>query len=92
MAIRVNGKVTRLYVARDGVFIRLDVDSPKPKDDYYKLPLDHTNYNALYSLALAAAANRWPLQIRIAGDADIDPNTEARVNYMVVDWVAGADD
>lgn len=86
MGNRAVGKVKRLYANRFGTFIQLDVEAPQPKDGYFQLKSDHPNYNALYSLALAAAANRWPLQIRIAGDADIDPNLGAEVNYLVVDW------
>ena len=45
---------------------------------------DHANYNALYSLALAAAVNRLTLSIRAT--KDITPTEEAEVQYMVIDW------
>lgn len=85
------GKVTRIYANEFGAFIRIDTDEPKPLDDYFRLRLNHPNYNALYSLALAAAANRWPLLIRIEGTATskIDPKIEGVVSYFVVDWKAG---
>jgi hypothetical protein len=85
MANMAVGKVTRLYANRLGTFIRLQTNL-QPKEEYFRLKPDHENYNALYSLALAAAANRWPLQVRIAGDGEIDPNAEAYVSYLVVDW------
>ena len=85
------GKITRIYANTSGAFIRLDIDEPKPLDNYFRLRLNHPNYNALYSLALAAAANRWPLTIRIEGPvtSKVDPKREAVVSYFVVDWKAG---
>ena len=85
------GKVTRIYANKFGAFIRIDTDGPKPLEEYFKLRLDHPNYNALYSLALAAAANRWPLTIRIEGPASskVDPTREGIVSWLVVDWKAG---
>lgn len=91
MANRATGKVTRLYANRHGTFIQLDVDPTKaPKGEYFRLQSNHANYNGLYSLALAAAANRWPLTIRIEGDGEIDPNFDANIDYLVVDWKAGS--
>ena len=93
MAVKVTGRVIRLYVNVHGTFITLAVDSPRPKDNYYRLRLDHPNYNALYSLALAAAANRWQLEVRITGEGEeISSDKEAIVSYMVVDWEAGLSD
>jgi len=91
------GKVIRLYANPNGTFIRLDI-APKtaPPDGYFRLRLSHPNYNALYSLALAAAANRWPLRIRIEGEEAInlkDPvKNPAVVQNLVVDWEGGQDD
>ena len=92
MADRITGKVTRLYPTEGKTYIRLDKDWEKegPKDGYFVLNRDHDNYEALYSLALAAAINRLPLKIR----ADTRPpnppaitiNDHAPVVYMVVEW------
>lgn len=91
MAVRATGKITRLYANRHGTFIQLDIDPANaPKGEYFRLQSEHTNYNGLYSLALAAAANRWPLTIRIKGEDEIDPNLEANIDYLVVDWKAGS--
>jgi hypothetical protein len=91
MAVKVAGKVTSVFAGRRGTLIKLDIDpSQEPKGEYFRLPLDHANYNGLYSLALAAAANRWTLGIRIAGDGQIDPNVEADIMWLAVDWKAGA--
>jgi len=87
MATRMTGKVIGLAVDRDGTSIVLDNDpSLGPKDNQWRLKLDHSNYNALYSLALAAAANRWTLMIRIEGDGQIDPALVASIRHMAVDW------
>ena len=85
MAIHFRGRVTRLYVHRDGVSVRLDLPvDEQPLDNYFRLPRSHENYNALYSLAVVASINRYPLWIRT--EVDIDPGERAEVMYMVVDW------
>jgi hypothetical protein len=85
MATRVTGKVITLIADRQGAFIGLDND-PKlgPKDNLWRLKLDHANYNALYSLALAAAANRWSLNIRIEGDSPINVSVDAAIKSFGV--------
>jgi hypothetical protein len=97
------GKVARINPRGGATFIRLDID-PKvlsanglPPQVYFELQLSHPNYNALYSLALAAAANRWPLLIRFQTEGNpLRPklNTEGHlvVQYMVVDWAGQQDD
>ena len=56
----------------------------RPKDGYFQLDQTHPNYNALYSLALLAAVNKYTLTIRTEGD--ITPSEPALVFYMWVDW------
>lgn len=87
MAVRVAGKVIGLIADRKGTFIKLDND-PKtgPKDNIWLLKIDHGNYNALYSLALAAAANRWSLTIRIEGDDQINSSVDAAIKSLEVSW------
>jgi len=93
MATSIYAKVIALKVDRLGASIGLDNDpSIGPKGNEFRLELEHANYNALYSLALAAAANRWPLLIRIAGDGQIDPGVEAVIKSLAVGWRAGAVD
>ena len=85
MAHRATGKVTRLYVRAERTKIRLEVPVDlQPAENYFSLELAHPNYNALYSLALSAAVNGYPLQIRTTGE--ITPNETANVEYMVVEW------
>jgi hypothetical protein len=90
MTDTVTGKVTRLYVSSsrhvpEGLTrIRLDVQDPSPKDGYFRLDPQDPNYSALYSLALAAAINRYDL--RIDTDEEITPTEEAVVDYLVVNW------
>jgi len=87
MSIRATGTVARLYVRQELTYIKLAIPAASaPKEELFTLRMDHPNYNAQFSLVLAAAANRWPLTIRIVGDADIAPEREANVNYLVVDW------
>jgi hypothetical protein len=85
MANRATGKIIRISPRSHTTFIRLDID-PKdwPKGGYFELRLENKNYNALFSLALAAAVNRLPLAIRTEGE--IVAASEAVVQYMVVDW------
>ena len=82
---RVNGMVERIYPSEGGTYIRLDIPAAeRPKDGYFRLDTSHANYNALYSLALVAAVNRYRLTIRTKND--ITPTEHAEVAYMVVDW------
>ncbi len=91
MANRATGRVSRLSVRSHTTFIRLDTDLEEgPKDGYFELKLDNKNYNALYSLALAAAVNQLPLTIRTVGE--IVTNETAVVQYMNIDWKVGQDD
>ena len=88
MAIRATGTVERVYVRAEpeaGTIIRLAIPvAEAPKDGYFRIELDHPNSFASYSLALSAAINRYPLQIRT--QADINREEIALVSYMVVDW------
>ena len=88
MSTTAKGTVARLYPSGAGTYIKLNGLPPAdtPKNGLFFLELRHANYNALYSLALAAAVNRLELMIRIDGD-DIDPAGDyPTVSYMVVDW------
>jgi hypothetical protein len=91
MAIRMTGKITIINVDRDFVLITLDNDpSVGPLDNVFVLNrTTHVNYNAVYSLALAAAANRWPVTIRIAGGGEINSATTAEIHLLGVGWTAG---
>jgi hypothetical protein len=78
-------KVARLYVTRGRTNIRLNLPAAEqPADEYFVLPQEHSNYNALYSLALSSAINGYQLSIRTTND--INPGDPAEVAYMVVDW------
>lgn len=88
MANSVSGKVSRIYSNSAGAYIRLSgiPAADTPKNGYFQLKMNHSNYNALYSLALTAATNRQDLRIRINGQ-DISPTGDyPTVSYMVVDW------
>jgi hypothetical protein len=85
------GTITEIYVAQDMCAIRLDIPAAEaPNNGLFNLPLKTPNYNAMYSLILAAAANRWPLTIRVSGNAPITPALNAIVAYVVVHWPAGS--
>jgi hypothetical protein len=85
MATHFRGKVERLYVTEGRTFVRLRIPvNQQPNENYFELQQSHVNYNALYSLALAAAINDYDLLIRTRGD--VSPGEEARVLYMTVTW------
>jgi hypothetical protein len=86
MANSTKGKVLRLYVQKDETLIRLgDTNAVLPKDGYFRLHMTaNANYNALYSLALAAAVNGYPL--RIDAVQPVTPEATAEVDYMVLDF------
>lgn len=90
MADSMTGKIIEFRVERENVVIYLDNDPAKgPKGNFFILKSDQGEFNAAFSLALAAAANRWPVRIRIGGDGQIDPAAEATVRYIGVAWAAG---
>lgn len=86
MAIRAEGRVARIYATGGRTFIRLALPSGtvEPKDGYFMLDRAHSNYEAIYSLALSSAINGYVLSIRTV--RDITPSEEAEVQYVVVDW------
>lgn len=84
MAYRVRGQVAKIFPHNEGCFIELKDIDHRPRDDYFLLNISHSNYNALYSLALVAAVNRYVLEIRTA--EDITPDEHAQVNYMRLMW------
>ena len=90
MAILAKGRVKRIYPsyettnARTYIALELPASTVAPKDGYFVLDGRHPNYNALYSLALVAAVNRYELSIRTA--ADITNQAHANVEFMTIDW------
>jgi hypothetical protein len=85
MADRIRATVNRLYVRQEGTNIRLDMPADEaPLDGYFTLQATHPNYYSLYSLALSAAINRYPLLVRVVGE--IVPGKPVNINYLVVDW------
>lgn len=89
MATRADGKVILLAVDREGAILELDNDPASgPLENIFTIKRDHSNYNALYSLALAAAANRWQVSVRKESDDLIDPKVRAFVKEIGVPWRA----
>jgi len=65
--VRVKGQVRILYPTTDGTNIALrglSSGETPGGEGFFFLDLDHPNYNALFSLALVAATNRYELLIR----------------------------
>jgi hypothetical protein len=62
MALGASGRVSRMFPREELTYISLEGLDPgvTPKDGYFLLRKNHPNYNALYSLALVAAVNRYP--------------------------------
>jgi hypothetical protein len=90
MAIEATAKVTQLYVNGDTTYITLDLPAETaPENGQFELRMSNANYNALYALALAAAANRWPLTIRVLG-GDVQAKGGVRVEYFTVNWAGTA--
>jgi hypothetical protein len=85
MATHFRGKVERLNPSEGRTFIRIQIPvAQQPLGNVFALRQSHQNYNALYSLALAAAINGYDLLIRTIGD--VAPGQEAAVKYMLVDF------
>lgn len=90
MAIEATAKVTQLYVEKDTTYITLDLpaETRPVGNGQFELQMSNPNYNAMYALALAAAANRWPLTIRVVG-GDVQA-AGAKVLYFTVNWAGTA--
>lgn len=80
------GKVNRLYPSRWGTFFRLEDGKTdmNPKDGYYFVPLDHTNYSALIDLLYMAAEKRYTIHTKTK--EELDGEGYAVVIYFVVEW------
>lgn len=81
------GTVDGIYVDRELVIIYLAYDDAQPppvepSNGEFRIPRgDNDNSNALFSLALAAAANQWILTIRTT--STITADAAAEVLYLV---------
>ena len=82
MAVAVRGKVTKLYPQENGCYLKIDA-SPKPKDGFFWIGLNHPNYNSLFSIAVVAFVNNYELQVR--AKAEINSNEHASVSYVTID-------
>jgi hypothetical protein len=83
------GTVDRIYVDRDLVIIYLAYDNThqpppvEPSSGEFRIPRgDNDNSNALFSLALAAAANQWILTIRTTDTITADAAAEVLYLWM----------
>jgi hypothetical protein len=81
----VKSTVKRLFVNVTGCYIKLENPEVAPKN-YFALLKSHSNYNALYALAVAAAVNRYNLHIRTVNNIDPSSDEDAEISYFVVDW------
>lgn len=75
------GKISRLYADGDGLSLRLK----SVKGNYnYTLRLSHPNYNSLFALAMAAAAQQWNITVRLT--AQVEDGKNGDISYLVVDF------
>ena len=81
-----SGTVDKIYVDRELVIISLAYDEPppiEPSNGEFRIPRrDNDNSNALFSLALAAAANQWTLTIRTMETITADAAAEVLYLWM----------
>jgi hypothetical protein len=84
MVHRMSGTVSQLYVDDGHCYISLKGVAEPPKDGLFELRQSHPNYNALYSLVLAAAIHGYNVEIRTIGE--IGAEESPGVNYLVVKW------
>lgn len=80
----VQGEIANIMPHKDWCSIRLKDPQYVPKDEYFRLPISHPNYNALFSLALVAAVNRY--KIYIITEKDIINTEYAEIRYMENVW------
>jgi mRNA-degrading endonuclease toxin of MazEF toxin-antitoxin module len=80
-----DGRITALIPRGNRTLISLDLpEAAQPAEGQFVLPVSHANYNSIYSLALAAAINRYTVRIRTT--VDIDPGDPGEVMYTWVRW------
>jgi hypothetical protein len=87
MAAEAKGIVGSLWTSNSRTQITL-LDLPKdqtPARGIFVLLKEHLNYNALYSLALVAATNRYALHVRI-NEESITDEEEPTIQWMAVEW------
>lgn len=84
MATIATGKVMSLYTHEVTRISLGDTNDVLPGEGGFVLRRDHPNFNALYSLALSAAINRYTL--RIGTTREITPAEEAEVERMWIRW------
>ena len=79
------GLVSKLYPTTTGTYIEMDNATPRrPKDDLFFLPVSHGNYNAVYSLVLAASVNRYRILLRT--EETITSSIYPNVLYATVEF------
>jgi hypothetical protein len=86
------GAVDKIYVDRDLVIVYLAYDAsnadhvrpdPEPSGGEFRIPRgDGDNSNALFSLALASASNRWTVTIVTVNTIEADKLAEVKYLWM----------
>lgn len=77
------GKVSLLYAYSKGVHVKVvNEKGQRSLNDYYALSKDHPNYDALYALVLASAADGRKVTLRCADKIEKDKYTE--IIYITV--------
>ena len=87
MAESVTGKVEKMHVDREFVIIYLVglAAEEQPQSGEFRIPYhDNDNSNALFSLALAAAANRYDLKIKTLSNISTDAPAEVEYLWLIV--------
>ena len=84
MAKTATGKVVVLHVHEVTTIGLGDTNDVLPKDGYFLLRPDNANFNALYTLALSAAINRYDL--KIVTTTEITPQENAEVERLRINW------
>ena len=80
-----DGHITALVPRGGETLISLDLpEAAQPEGGQFHLPTAHTNYNSIYSLALASAINRYTVRVRTT--EDINPGDRGEVMYFWVKW------
>lgn len=80
------GLIKRLYPSTDGFYFSLKGGSTamNPKSGYYKISLDHENYDALVDVLLMAACKSQILKVRT--EPKLNKKGIAEVRYLVLDY------
>ncbi len=83
----VTAKLQDVRLDDRGALLMLKNLTVYPKGGYFLLPLGHTNYKSLFSLALLSLSNDYDVTLRVSNPG-LDPSKDETGNH--IEWLSVA--